>query len=278
MAGSPPGNRISMLLAVAAGVVLGAGVLQLSILAGRMLSAPAVSAPASAPASGERARPYFAQQAEDVIVANIFDWLQIEKPTYLDVGAFDPVVDSNTFLFYLRGSQGVLVEPNPAIVDRLRAVRPRDKVLGVGIGVTDQEVADYYVFRNRYQLNTFSKAEADKLVRAFGPQVLEQVIRLPLVNINAVIADNFQSTPDLVSIDVEGLDLAILETLDFERYRPIVICVETLEPGSIWQRDEIAKFLSGKEYVVRGMTFVNTVFVDLRRLRSFVPASPPAPG
>ncbi len=36
---------------------------------------------------------------------------------YLDIGAGHPVFDNVSFAFYLRGWQGIAVEPNPALAD-----------------------------------------------------------------------------------------------------------------------------------------------------------------
>src|SRR4051794_26326102 len=57
----------------------------------------------------ESMTPSYAQSGEDVIVAGIFNYLRIAKPTYLDVGAFLPIYSSNTYLLYRQGSRGVLV-------------------------------------------------------------------------------------------------------------------------------------------------------------------------
>src|SRR3954453_21218777 len=80
-----------------------------------------------------QSRPSFSQQGEDLIVESICGFLKIENPTYLDIGAADPIVSSNTYLFYRKGCRGVLVEPNPAFCRELRRVRPKDTVLNIGI-------------------------------------------------------------------------------------------------------------------------------------------------
>ena len=85
--------------------------------------------------------------------------------TYLDIGANDPIMLNNTYLFYLRGCNGVLVEPNAALCERLRAVRPRDTTLTAGIGVTAAREADYFIMTNP-ALNTFSREEVDHQARA----------------------------------------------------------------------------------------------------------------
>jgi FkbM family methyltransferase len=213
-------------------------------------------------------KPSYAQQGEDLILANIFLFLRIETPTYIDIGAHEPVTGNNTYLFYKRGSRGVLVEPNPALTPKLRRIRPQDKVLEIGIGATGQEEteADYYIIKGDGQANTFSQETVAKLKAQFGEKILAQTIKRKLVNINKVLADNFPpGGPDLFSTDTEGYDLTILGSLDFDRFRPKVFCVETLDDFVVVK--PILDLMESKDYEVRGATFVNTIFVDRRYLR-----------
>jgi len=262
------------------GLIVGAGfafvIGRLTALPSAAFGAPAsaaASAPLVAPAESTGAPPSpstlplnsfpevsFAQQGEDLVIKQIFASLGISNATYLDVGAYDPMQDSNTYLFYALGSHGVLVEPNPARAAKLRKVRPRDLVLEEGIGTGGATSADYYEFAQDED-NTFSKEQAGKVVRLGMP--IKSVVKMPLASINDVIAANFGgAAPSLLSIDTEGLDLAILKTLDFHRFRSPVVCVETLEVGTRHAIDDVATFMRQQGYAVRGGTFVNTIFVD----------------
>lgn len=204
----------------------------------------------------------FAQSGEDLIANFIFHYLQIPKVTYMDVGAHDPVKINNTYFFYRRGFRGVLVEPNVDMCKLLRAVRPADTTLEAGIGITAAREADYYVMTES-AWNTFSKEEAEHMTRATGGGIkVERVIKMPLLEVNDVMKKHFGGAPTFLSIDAEGLHLAILKTIDFTRLRPAVICVETLVAGTKKHMPEIPAFMETKKYVVRGATFVNTVFVD----------------
>ncbi|MEM9462347.1 MAG: FkbM family methyltransferase [Myxococcota bacterium] len=206
----------------------------------------------------------YAQQGEDLILLNLLHSLGIRTPTYLDIGAFHPTISSNTYLFYLLGSRGVLVEPNPAMATMLRKIRPEDTVLNAGVGLGSARTAEYYLFPDRPQLNTFSKEQADEHARS-GLRV-ERMADMPLRSVTEIIDEHFEGAPDLMSIDVEGLDLSILETMDLERTRPVTLCVETLVFGTHGVVGEIADLLRKHDYVIRGGTFVNTIFVDARRL------------
>jgi hypothetical protein len=204
----------------------------------------------------------WAQQGEDLVVRQMLDMLEIRRPRYVDVGAHHPSINSNTFLFYQAGGRGLLVEPNPTYAQLIRERRPGDAVLEGGIGITSETEADYYVFGGDGQLNTFSKEQADELVRRGGPKALKKVIKRSLVNVNEALAKAFpDGGPDFFSIDVEGLDHAILKTLDFGRFRPKVFCVETSTLDGDVHRG-IVELMAAKQFSPRGGSFVNTVFLD----------------
>jgi FkbM family methyltransferase len=213
----------------------------------------------------------YAQQGEDLIVDNVLKAIGIKGPaTYLDIGAYDPVFDSNTYTLYRAGGHGVLVEPNPAKIARLEKIRPRDKTLNVGVGLSLQPTTgDYYMIAGPSAglLNTFSKEDAEELQRKSpGKKVIEKVLKMPLLNINAIMQEHLGGPPNFLSIDTEGMDLDILKTLDFDRFRPDVICVETLGVGGDTVNVDILYLLESKRYSARGATFVNTIFVDDRHL------------
>lgn len=211
----------------------------------------------------------FSQSGEDLIVAGLFKEFKIDKPTYLDVGAFHPIIGSNTYALYRQGGRGVLVEPNVDMIADLRSVRPGDTVLNIGIGLDDTQEADFYVL-NYPQMSSFDGDDARSRERdSGGATFIKRVVKMPMVNINKVIDEHFaKSAPDFLSIDTEGLDLTILKTIDFGKFRPKIITAETTAGGgTVLMSPEIGDFLAGKDYMARGMTLANTIFVDKKILR-----------
>ena len=206
----------------------------------------------------------YAQNGEDLVVESLFRVMEIDRPTYVDVGAYDPVLSSNTYLFYRKGGHGVLVEPNVDLTPKLQDERPRDVVLTAGVGIDDTAEMDFYVL-NMPQLNTFDKSRAGQVVASSDGKVrLLRTVKMPLLNINRVIAEHLGAAPDYLSVDVEGLDLAILKTLDFSRFRPAIICAE--HPYDPAERSELLGLLDRNGYTVRGQTYPNTIFVDRKRM------------
>lgn len=211
----------------------------------------------------------YAQFGEDLIINQFFYYKGIAKPSYLDIGANEPRYISNTYFFYKKGASGVLVEPNPLLASKLRKIRPKDKVLDFGIGLSEQKEADFYLFPDAANgLSTFSKEEAEHWknigMKGVGKINWEKIIKVPLLPVNSIIekylADN---APDFISLDVEGLDLEILKSMNFTKYRPHLICVETLfydQNQSMVKDTTIADFMRTVGYEIHADTFVNTIF------------------
>lgn len=204
----------------------------------------------------------FSQSGEDIIASFALTYLNVEDISYLDIGAYEPILINNTYYFYRQGHRGVLVEPNVTICEKLMAVRPEDKTLVAGIGVTAVSEADYYVM-SEPSWSTFSKEEAEHQERVTNGRIsIQEVRRLPLLDVNAVMDEHFDGAPTFISIDAEGLHVAILKAIDYQRFRPKVICIETLVSGETGTIAEIPVFMESQGYVPRGGSFVNTIYID----------------
>ena len=215
-------------------------------------------------ASRYKGRTSFAQDGEDLILYSLlYHVLKLEKPSYLDIGAGDPVQANNTYAFYTAGGRGVLVEPNPTLTEALKTVRPGDVVVNAGVGVTDVAEADYYIIRDQWPLNTFSREDVERLRKNSTVDPVERVIKMPLIQVNRLIKEHFTKAPDLLSIDIEGMDLDVLTSMDFDKYRPAVICAETKGPWESHDSTKIAHLLQSKNYFACAGSVYNTIFMDL---------------
>jgi len=205
----------------------------------------------------------YSQSGEDLIVEFIFEAIKIKHPTYMDIGANHPVYMNNTYLLYSRGCSGICIEPDPTLFKALKNKRSRDNCLNIGVGLSEQKSADFYVMSTK-TLNTFSKEEAERY-QSYGKNRIEQVIPIPLVPINSVIAQHCTNKPNFISLDVEGMDLQILKTLDLSIWRPEVFCIETLtytENNAEAKINEIIDYMLANGYMLYADTYINSIFVD----------------
>lgn len=209
----------------------------------------------------------FAQAGEDKALKLLFTAMGKNKISYLEIGTNNPIDINNTYLFYLGGSRGVCIEPNPMLIKKIRKYRPDDICLNVGIAEEEGEM-DFYIFDqsdSEKGLSTFSQKEAQHVQNTTHIKIAE-IKKIPVTTVKTVLDKYFPGkAPDLVSIDVEGLDLEILKSFDFNSCRPIAICVETvnftLDHKKIKNQD-IISYMESQGYFVYADTGINSIFAD----------------
>jgi FkbM family methyltransferase len=220
----------------------------------------------------------YSDAGEDLLADKAFQLLGIERPGYIDFGANHPVRFNNTYRFYRRGGTGVCVEPNPDLAPLFRRYRARDLLIPAGVTAAGGGRLTFYSFDNP-GVSTFSKAQAEQIERT-TPYRVRATIEVAVLGVNEVFERAAATGRDFVSLDCEGLDLEILRGLDFARFRPAVVCVETVEPGPD-QADParlgtriagIPALLTTHGYRVFADTYVNTIFADAEQLRFPTPA------
>jgi FkbM family methyltransferase len=209
------------------------------------------------------ARLSYSQNGEDIIIGSVLKRLRRGSVTYLDIGAHSARELSNTYSLYKNGFRGVCVEPNPTLCQAFARERKGDVCLNVGISINGAKSADYYMFANS-MLNTFSKEQALHLT-AHTAHKSYCKRHIPLMSINEVLEKHFSSSPTLISIDTEGSDLAILQSMDFSRWQPDIFCIETItypEEKAERKISDIITFMDSKGYFFYADTYINTIVVN----------------
>ncbi len=208
----------------------------------------------------------FSQCGEDIIINHVFQQLNIQKPSYIDIGAHHPFYLNNTAFFYLKGSKGINIEPDPTLFSVFEKDRTNDINLNIGIGLENSE-SDFYVM-SEPTLNTFIKAEAENAIKEHSSYFIKDVIKLQIKPLQDVLEKYNQGKfPDFLSLDVEGLDELIISTINFEVHRPKVICVETISfsySGNGVKNQKLIDLIESKGYMVYADTNINTIFVDTK--------------
>ncbi len=191
----------------------------------------------------------------------------LSKVSYLELGCNDPVVASSTYSYYKEGYCGVCIDANPSYAQRYKQIRPGDTFVNAGItGDEDGEEKDFYVTSDKVS-STFDKNWLETVLAANPTCKIEKTIKVKLRNINSIMDEHFESTPDFLLIDLEGLDFTVLKSLDFDKHRPKVIMIETLVLTTNRNKQldnfrKIAKFLATKEYHWVFICGINGIFAD----------------
>jgi FkbM family methyltransferase len=167
--------------------------------------------------SGEH---HYSQYGEDCVLLSWFS-KQRQELFFVDVGSYHPTKGSNTYALYRRGWRGINIDLDPDKISAFNMRRPGD--VNIVAAVSDR----------RETLNVFSdkwysmRATLDQTIaNSSGFQQDSQVETTTLTEIIDSTRYRGRSI-DLLSVDVEGFDLRVLNGLDFSRYAPHVILVET---------------------------------------------------
>lgn len=207
-------------------------------------------------------RKSYSQCGEDLIIDYCFFQLGMNNIVYLDLGANHPIRLNNTYYFYKKKCRGCLVEADLTLCDLLKKIRPDDKCVNVGVGPVKSNAKFYIMSVNT--LNTFSKDEAEKIEK-LGEYKIVRTVDVEIVTVNEIIEKYLGNTPDLISLDVEGMDFEILKSIDLKKYRPKVFVVETIEYSedrSGKKVQEIINYMLKMGYIIYADTYINTIFVD----------------
>jgi FkbM family methyltransferase len=187
----------------------------------------------------------YAQNLEDYHLDLVFG----DQPdgTYVDVGGGHPVADNVSFWFYLKGWRGLVVEPQEALAEVYRGVRPRDHTVICLAGRADGEAEFHVVDR----LHGFSTTVREHAAGAAQFGAAYTTVRKPVRTLAALCAEAEISGIDFLKIDVEGAEADAIAGMDFVRWRPRVVVVEAVAPGSMaeaWQAWEPALLAAGYRF------------------------------
>jgi FkbM family methyltransferase len=167
----------------------------------------------------------YAQNYEDVLLWRCFR--NIDTGFYIDVGSYNPEIDSVTKAFYDRGWSGINIEPNPKSLEPFFEKRPRDTNIQLLVG-KQKEINEFWYFDGT-GLSTANQKYAKMHISAGMLGEVSQVLTETLANIcNKWVTSEIH----FLKIDVEGFEKEVLEGADFKRFRPKVVVIESTIPNS----------------------------------------------
>jgi len=212
-----------------------------------------------------------AQAGEDCIAAYIASALSIpmDQCSYLDLGANHAKDLSNTYCFYERGAKGVLVEANPQLIPELTFYRCRDTILNKCVAASSGEKMKFYIL-NGDGLSTPDYEAAQAFIAKNPKLAITDTVEVDSITVNEIMKNYFKRTPVILSIDIEGKEMAILQSINFAKYRPLVVIIEmipyrpTLGVGD--KNPDIMEFMLGNGYIEFAFTGINSVFIDQNRI------------
>lgn len=199
----------------------------------------------------------YSQCGEDMI-ANYY--LPEKYGFFVDIGAYHPVRISNTYHFYKKGWRGINIDGSKVAIALFNQKRSNDINLNCFIGKDEGMQVEFYTF-NKRELNTGSKSRLNDIEKYHNEKPVN-VERINVIKLSTIL-DKFmpeEVTIDLLNIDVEGFDLEVLESNNWDKYRPKVIIIEAHMSIYSFIDSDIHEFLSKQGYLLGGYSMHSYVF------------------
>ena len=202
---------------------------------------------------------HYSQSGEDVCIDRLLKFKN--EGFYIDVGCYHPFQYSNTCLFYKKGWSGINIDAKKETIDLFNKYRKRDINLNLGVGAESGEL-EYFMFKQGAK-NTFSAERAKGMIEEKPNEYIGK--RIVDIRPLAEILNNYINESqmiDFMDIDVEGLDLEVLKSNDWNKFRPHYVLVETDGIKTVTEvlLEEIVMYMMQCNYSIIGK-FGNTLLM-----------------
>jgi Methyltransferase FkbM domain len=209
------------------------------------------------------------QDGEDLILLNWFKGLC--HGTYLEMGALDGITFSNSFLFNkLYSWKGLLIEISPTMYLNITQNRPYE-IATINAGVCKEAVTLHFV-ETKGAVSGIWEYAAPGFRNQWWPGITlssPEVTPVQCTPLQDIIGEHIGPTAffDFFSLDVEGAELDVLMSIDFETVGFGVVLIE--QDGHSGRKDmAVRSFMESHEYFflreeARSGWYVNKQFWDI---------------
>lgn len=173
----------------------------------------------------------YSQIAEDILLRRAL--IEVKNGFYIDLGAWDPDIDSVTKIFYDAGWTGINVEPNPRYFAKLEQKRSRDVNLDIAVSDTEKDVELSIV--GETGLSSLDADIANSHGDNYGFAI--ETVAVKAVPLRKLWDEHVPADRDVhfLKIDVEGAEADVIKSADWTLHRPWILMIESTLPRSTVQ-------------------------------------------
>lgn len=188
----------------------------------------------------------------------------LKEKTFVDVGACDGEIYTNTLRLLLDGWHGIYIEPNPISFNKLKKnckiwEKQKNKISydlhECAVGNFSGEI-DFYINEE------FSSIKKETQFFKNHNKTPDNIVRVKITTLNELLKDIKKF--NLLSIDVEEYEIETLQGYDISQHFPEVVIIETHEKNPNYNKD-ISNFCE-KYFLKYGYknwfsNYINTIYL-----------------
>jgi FkbM family methyltransferase len=184
---------------------------------------------------------------------------------FVDIGAHDGKSLSNTYFYEkILKWTGLCIEPLPKVFKQLK--ENRSCILIEGAAWKEDTTKQFRIVEGYPEMlsgfidtypDAHQKRIADEIALMGGSSI---DVDIKCFNVTRLLLEHKLTEIDFLSIDVEGSELDILESIDYEKIKINVILAE-----NNYNDSRLASFLETKGYELAGRISIDDVFVKVKK-------------
>ena len=175
---------------------------------------------------------YFSEAGQDMFVKDNF-FKNKKSGFFVEIGAYDGIEGSNCYHFEkFMNWEGIAVEASPLQFEKLKKNR-NCKLINLALGSENKQVEFYEVVDGFTQMSGINNLNFQNSFQRIKKNSNSKINKIDIEckTFDKLIPNN--QIIDLISIDIEGNELDVLKSIDFDKYQIKVIILENNAPNEL---------------------------------------------
>ena len=196
---------------------------------------------------------FHSQFGEDRYIVENIEFLQ--KGVFIDIGAGHPTYLSNSYFFEKNGWKCLCIDADINQIELLK--KERLNVEWAAISLQEGEIS----FNQSFLPELSSTLQKDK----YGGLIkipFRDSVRVPAFRLETLLNKYNIGTIDILDIDVEGTELEVWKSFDYEKHKPKVVIIEYYGLGLGDNSENFKNFFAKLPYKLVHTTCTNFIFVN----------------
>jgi FkbM family methyltransferase len=195
---------------------------------------------------------FYSQCGQDKFLFNRF-FNKTENGFFVDVGAHDGITYNNTLVFEKEKKwSGINIEANPDVYKRLVVNRPKCSNLNIAVSEDEGDVDFIKVSGAPEMISGLAKHYDPRHEKRLDKELIrdggkKETIKIPGKKLETILKENNISKINYLSIDVEGGEMSVIRSINFEE---VFIDIIGFENNFNDKSIPIVKYLQQKNFVL----------------------------
>jgi FkbM family methyltransferase len=214
---------------------------------------------------GDRMKNYYGEMGIDEFIRNTFFPDYSYRGVYVEVGAAGPEFLSMSMHFRENGWRVIGIEPNPEFC-RMHHEKGYE-VLQYACGDRDEDDVEFFIVNSqgaaygggKVSYESFSSLGLKNSYAGLKKDINQQKITVKLRRLDTILKTNAPDVKqiDILSIDVEGWELEVMDGLNTTQYRPRLIVIENMFNSNIY-----LSYMRARGYWLWKRVYPNDVYIN----------------